>query len=98
VFVQALAAAHGSSLERELLMDVKMSVLAINENTDLMCNSVGKECKGGCTKRFVVKCLKASGYNAAVCKSRWQCSGKVPGGDPLFSSWLQLLVTSVLSG
>ncbi|CAK9206853.1 unnamed protein product [Sphagnum troendelagicum] len=79
--LQALAAAHGSLLERKLLMDVKMSVLAINENTDLMCNSVGKECKGGCTKRFVVKRLKASGYNAAVCKSRWQCSGKVPGGE-----------------
>jgi uncharacterized protein (TIGR01615 family) len=79
--MQALAAAHGSSLERKLLIDVKMSVLAINENTDLMCNSVSKECKGGCTKRFVVKRLKASGYNAAVCKSRWQCSGNVPGGE-----------------
>ncbi|CAM6024260.1 unnamed protein product [Sphagnum balticum] len=79
--MQALTAAHGH-LERELLADVKMVVLNIDEDTDLICNPEGgKECKGGCTKRFVVKHLKALGYNSAVCKSRWPSSGRVPGGE-----------------
>ncbi|KAH9547182.1 hypothetical protein CY35_11G022000 [Sphagnum magellanicum] len=78
--LQSLTAAHGA-LERELLAEVKRLVLTINEETDLMCNPRGKECKGGCTKRFVVKHLKALGYKAAVCNSRWQGSGRVPGGE-----------------
>ncbi|CAF1808725.1 BnaC04g05810D [Brassica napus] len=30
---------------------------------------------------FISKLLRLSGYNAAVCSSRWQGGGKVPGGD-----------------
>ncbi|KAH8947040.1 hypothetical protein BDL97_11G019000 [Sphagnum fallax] len=78
--LQSFTAAHGA-LERELLAEVKRLVLTINGETDLMCNPRGKECKGGCTKRFVVKHLKALGYKAAVCNSRWQGSGRVPGGE-----------------
>lgn len=83
--LQSFTAAHGA-LERELLAEVKRLVLTINEETDLMCNPRGKECKGGCTKRFVVKHLKALGYKAAVCNSRWQGSGRVPGGISSSSS------------
>jgi uncharacterized protein (TIGR01615 family) len=48
---------------------------------DLTCVSqCDKECRGGCTRCFVVKHFKASGY-AAVCKSHWQSTSSVPGGE-----------------
>ncbi|KAE8712092.1 ribosomal RNA large subunit methyltransferase N [Hibiscus syriacus] len=38
-------------------------------------------CNASCIRYYLVKLLRLSGYDAAVCVSRWQRSGKVPGGD-----------------
>ncbi|KAJ8505779.1 hypothetical protein OPV22_006665 [Ensete ventricosum] len=35
----------------------------------------------GCIRQSLVKLLKVSGYDAALCSSRWQGFDKVPGGD-----------------
>jgi uncharacterized protein (TIGR01615 family) len=70
------------SPDRELLAKVTNVVLAINEDTDLIhSSSEPSECKGSCTRRFVVKYLRSCGYNAAMCKSQWPNSGRVPGGE-----------------
>jgi uncharacterized protein (TIGR01615 family) len=34
-----------------------------------------------CLKRQVMKHLRTGGYNAAICKSRWDHAGSFPGGD-----------------
>ncbi|KAG0588798.1 hypothetical protein KC19_2G269800 [Ceratodon purpureus] len=34
-----------------------------------------------CLRRQVMKHLRTSGYNAAICKSRWEHVGSFPGGD-----------------
>lgn len=68
------------ALERELHTDVRLLLLTINEDTDLICDPEGSDCKGGCTKRFLVKHLKVAGYSASVCKSKWVSAGRVPGG------------------
>lgn len=38
-------------------------------------------CNASCIRFSLVKLLRLSGYDAAVCTSRWQGTGKVPGGD-----------------
>lgn len=75
--LQALIA-PGSALERELVKEVKLQLLSIK---DLVCESEGSDCKGGCVKRFVVNHLNVTGYDAAVCKCKWLSSGRVPGGE-----------------
>ncbi|KNA10578.1 hypothetical protein SOVF_143050 [Spinacia oleracea] len=37
-------------------------------------------CYRNCIRYALVKLLKWSGYNAAVCASKWQGCNKVPGG------------------
>ncbi|XP_056686338.1 uncharacterized protein [Spinacia oleracea] len=37
-------------------------------------------CYGNCIRYALVKLLRSSGYNAAVCASKWQGCNKVPGG------------------
>lgn len=39
-----------------------------------------QQCNASCTRQLPVKLLKLSGYDAAVCSSRWQSVDKVPGG------------------
>lgn len=69
-----------SALERELLTEVKLLLLSMKGDSDLVCGPDGSDCKGGCVKRFVVRHLKLSGHDASVCKSKWLSSGRVPGG------------------
>ncbi|KAH9617160.1 hypothetical protein KSS87_014239 [Heliosperma pusillum] len=38
-------------------------------------------CSASCIRYALVKLLKSSGYDAAVCASKWQGGNKVPGGD-----------------
>lgn len=70
-----------SVLERELATEVKLLLLSIKEDLDLVCDPEGSACKGGCVKRFVVKHLQVTGYDAALRKSKWISSGRVPGGE-----------------
>lgn len=72
---------QNSALEREFLTEVKLLLLSINADSNLVCKPEGSDCKGGCVKRFIVKHLKVAGYDAAVCKSKWLSSGRVPGGE-----------------
>uniref|UniRef100_A0A5B7AMD7 Plant-specific domain TIGR01615 family protein n=1 Tax=Davidia involucrata TaxID=16924 RepID=A0A5B7AMD7_DAVIN len=65
--------------ESDLLSVVNSLMLSINE-TDLHVANSGP-CNASCIRFSLVKLLRLSGYEAAVCASRWQGSGKVPGGD-----------------
>lgn len=41
-----------------------------------------EECASNvCRRRSVMKHLRSNGYNAALCKSRWDHAGSFPGGD-----------------
>lgn len=39
-----------------------------------------EQCNASCIRQLLVKLLKLSGYDAAVCSTRWQSADKVPGG------------------
>lgn len=65
--------------ESDLLSMVHSFMLSINE-TDLHFVNSGP-CNTSCIRFCLVKRLRLSGYDAAVCSSRWQGCGKVPGGD-----------------
>lgn len=58
---------------------VNSLILSIN-SLDLEFIRCGS-CKASCIRFSLVKLLRLSGYDAAVCISRWQGTGKVPGGD-----------------
>ncbi|KAL5734707.1 hypothetical protein ACOSP7_032568 [Xanthoceras sorbifolium] len=65
--------------ESDLMSVVHSLILSIKE-TDLHFVKSGP-CNASCIRFALVKLLRLSGYDAAVCSSRWQGSGKVPGGD-----------------
>ncbi|KAL2230293.1 UNVERIFIED_CONTAM: hypothetical protein Sindi_1623700 [Sesamum indicum] len=65
--------------ESDLLSVVKSLALSISER-DLRAANSGL-CNASCIRFSLVKLLRLSGYDAGVCTSRWQGSGKVPGGD-----------------
>ncbi|XVF75339.1 hypothetical protein PTKIN_Ptkin13bG0180100 [Pterospermum kingtungense] len=65
--------------EVDLASVVHSLILSISE-TDLHFVKSGL-CNASCIRYSLVKLLRLSGYDAAVCASRWQGSGKVPGGD-----------------
>ncbi|MQL83465.1 hypothetical protein Taro_015966 [Colocasia esculenta] len=65
--------------ECDLLSIVHSLVLTLCE-TDLHVDKSGS-CNASCIRRSLVKLLRISGYDAAVCVSKWQGSGKVPGGE-----------------
>ncbi|KAJ4978673.1 hypothetical protein NE237_009453 [Protea cynaroides] len=65
--------------ESDLLSIVHSLILSIND-IDLRCVKSG-QCNGSCIRFFLVKLLRFKGYDAAVCASKWQGCGKVPGGD-----------------
>lgn len=65
--------------EHELLSVVHSLLLSIKE-TDLYLVKSG-QCNASCIRFSLVKLLRLAGYDAAVCSSRWQGAGKLPGGD-----------------
>ncbi|TXG49787.1 hypothetical protein EZV62_025662 [Acer yangbiense] len=65
--------------ESDLMSVVHSLILSIKE-TDLHFVKSGP-CNASCIRYALVKLLRLSGYDAAVCSTRWQGSGKVPGGD-----------------
>ena len=80
LMLQTLTSSYGG-IEAELVNAVRRLVLGIDVDNDLICNSGGTNCRGGCIKRLVVNQLRAAGYDAAVCKSKWESSGRVLGGN-----------------
>ncbi|GFY83607.1 cruciferin [Actinidia rufa] len=65
--------------ESDLLSVVNSLMLSIN-GTDLHF-AKSAPCNASCIRFSLVKLLRLSGYDAAVCASRWKACGKVPGGD-----------------
>ncbi|KAK7273004.1 hypothetical protein RIF29_14050 [Crotalaria pallida] len=65
--------------ESDLLSTVHSLIRSMNE-TDLQSMNSGP-CYASCIRFYLVKLMKLSGYDAGVCASKWQGSGKVPGGD-----------------
>ncbi|KAG9454684.1 hypothetical protein H6P81_007588 [Aristolochia fimbriata] len=70
---------HKDAGQFDLLSKVQSLILSINEK-DLHYIQ-GGTCNARCIRNFIVKHLQFSGYDAAVCSSKWQGFGKVPGGD-----------------
>ncbi|KAH9320728.1 hypothetical protein KI387_015367 [Taxus chinensis] len=68
-----------TSIESDLLYLIHVVIASIKD-TDLLClrNAI---CKASCIRKLLVKHLRSYGYNAAVCKSKWKGSDKVPGGE-----------------
>ncbi|XP_020593822.1 uncharacterized protein LOC110033970 [Phalaenopsis equestris] len=62
-----------------LSSSVQSRLLSINDSDLFSCT--GGQCNGGCIRHSLVKLLRLSGFDAAVCQSKWQHFGKVPGGD-----------------
>ncbi|KAL8171579.1 hypothetical protein V2J09_023383 [Rumex salicifolius] len=62
------------------LLSVVHSLLLSMTNRDLQIAKLGL-CKGSCIRFALAKFLRHSGYDAAVCDSKWQGCSKVPGGD-----------------
>ncbi|XP_057511146.1 uncharacterized protein LOC130793463 [Actinidia eriantha] len=65
--------------ESDLLSVVNSLMQSIN-GTDLHF-AKSAPCNAGCIRFSLVKLLRLSGYDAAVCTSKWQACRKVPGGD-----------------
>ncbi|KAL3838418.1 hypothetical protein ACJIZ3_023009 [Penstemon smallii] len=65
--------------EQDLFSVVNSLVLSISER-DLRVSNLDP-CNASCIRFALVKLLRLSGYDAAVCISRWQKSDKVLGGD-----------------
>lgn len=68
--------------ESDLLSTVHSLIRSMNE-TDLQSMNSGP-CYASCIRFYLVKLMKLSGYDAGVCASKWQGSGKVPGGMLLY--------------
>ncbi|CAK9171557.1 unnamed protein product [Ilex paraguariensis] len=62
------------------LLSVVNSLMLSIKGIDLHTVKSGP-CNASCIRFSLVKLLRFSGFDAAVCASKWQGSGKVPGGD-----------------
>ncbi|XP_023757244.1 uncharacterized protein LOC111905747 [Lactuca sativa] len=65
----------------DMLSVVNSLILSINTMDLHFIRSGSCSCNASCIRFSLVKLLRLSGYDAAVCTSRWQGTGKVPGGD-----------------
>ncbi|KAJ7294733.1 hypothetical protein O6H91_22G063400 [Diphasiastrum complanatum] len=68
-----------SAMENALLTNVIQAMASVKERGIEFCNE-GIECISGCFKRAIMKHLRAAGYNAAICKSRWDHAVGFAGG------------------
>lgn len=59
-----------SAWERNLLADTFKNLEAANQDANNICKDK-EECANGCLRRTVMSRLRSMGYNAAVCKSKW---------------------------
>lgn len=79
----------------QLLSVVQSLILSINE-TELNIVKV-KGCNTSCIRQTLVKLLRHSGFDAAVCVSKWQGSGKVPGGINISLNFLSIYLSFFVS-
>lgn len=73
--MQILTSSYGG-IEGKLLHVVRSVVLALNVDMDLLGSTGGNLCKEECTKHRLVHKLRVKGYDAAVCKSKWDSSSR----------------------
>ena len=64
--------------ESDLLSVVHSLIRSMNETNLQIMNS--GPCYASCIRFYLVKLMRLSGHDAGVCASKWQGSGKVPGG------------------
>lgn len=71
--------------ESDLLSIVHSLIPDLSETdvTDHLHHVKAGACNASCIRQLLVKLLRSSGYDAAVCISKWQGIGKVPGGMTL---------------
>ncbi|THG05283.1 hypothetical protein TEA_011237 [Camellia sinensis var. sinensis] len=68
--------------ESDLVTVVQSSILSIDEANHQFDKS--DSCSASCIRLSLVKLLQSSGYDAAICATKWQVVGKIPGGDHEF--------------
>eukprot|EP00249_Psilotum_nudum_P036405 c7115_g1_i1 orf=360-1814(-) len=79
--LEGVVSSKGNS-EVLLLSDVNMAMKLVNENANSLCRNDGLKCSThGTLRRFVMTYLRQAGYNAAICKSKWEHTGGFPAGD-----------------
>jgi hypothetical protein len=83
--MQILTSSYGG-MEGKLFHVVRSVVPALNVDVDLLGSTGGNLCKEECTKHLLVHKLRATGYDAAVCKSKWESSSRLLGGSHLLRS------------
>lgn len=82
-----------SPLEESLLLDTTQAVAKVKEEASLICKDGADTCNN-CLRRLVMGELRRRGYNAAICKARWDHAGGYPGGHSRFSSLPSILEAS----
>lgn len=65
--------------ESDLLPVVHSLIRSMQETNLEMMNS--GPCYANCIRFYLAKLMRLSGYDASVCTSKWQPTGKIPGGD-----------------
>ncbi|CAL5386801.1 unnamed protein product [Camellia sinensis] len=68
--------------ESDLVTVVQSSILSIDEANHQFDKS--DSCSASCIRLSLVKLLQSSGYDAAICATKWQVVGKIPGGEHEF--------------
>ncbi|CAN0837396.1 hypothetical protein LINGRAHAP2_LOCUS1791 [Linum grandiflorum] len=71
---------HSVAPHESELMSLAHSLIVSLKDTDLRPVESGS-CNASCIRFSLVKLLRFSGFDAAVCSSKWQGIAKVPGGD-----------------
>ena len=89
--MQTLTSSYGG-IEEKLLHVIRSVVLALNVDVDLLGSTGGNLCKEECTKYLLVQKLRATGYDAAVCKSKWESSSRLLGGKHMLRSNVFLIL------
>lgn len=83
-----------SPMEHTLWVDVTKAMRTAREDlaAGLGSTAGGHDSPGTCLKRAVMARLRTRGYNAAICKSRWDHTRGFPGGDYIY---IDVVVDSV---
>ena len=83
VFQGLVLQASSDEAETLLLKDVEKILKSLSVQGLTACDRDGRRNASlahGCMKRIVISHLQKLGYNAAICKSRWDHSGSVSAG------------------
>ncbi|KAJ7569701.1 hypothetical protein O6H91_01G089200 [Diphasiastrum complanatum] len=71
---------YNTDQELSIVEIVRMLIDTFNQDSDWICKANELNLRRGCLNRLIVQQLRNLGYNAAICKSRWDAVGWLPGG------------------